>query len=155
MSAPDSRGRCSSGVAKVLSTTKIALSGRLRPSAGRSATSIVGFAGDSIHTTSAPSAAANTSVVSAMLTRRTWPPYLRGAAIDGLSHPEIAVVRNHDDAARRQEFQYGMRRRHARGEGQRASALQARRAPPPAPARSGCRSGRIRCSAACASWAPT
>ena len=124
MSAPDSSGRCNKGVAKVLSTTKSTLSGMLRPSVGRSATSIVGLAGDSIHTTSASSAAAKTSVVSAMLTRRTCPPYRRGSSINGLGNAEIAVVRDHDDATGRYEFQHGMRRRHARGKGQCAPTLQ-------------------------------
>ena len=60
-----------------LSTTKQRFGVRdTGPSVGRSATSMVGLVGDSIHTTSAPSAAARTSLVSATLTRRTCQPYL-------------------------------------------------------------------------------
>ncbi len=71
MSAPSSSGRCSSGVAKVLSTTRYAPAAWAAAAiAGMSATSSAGLVGDSTHTSAAPSQAATTAAVSSRSTSR-------------------------------------------------------------------------------------
>ena len=69
-SAPSSRGRCSTGVANVLSTATYAPSSWAAAMiAGRSATSSAGLVGDSTHTSDASSQAFTTASVSSMSTR--------------------------------------------------------------------------------------
>ncbi len=71
-STPSSSGRCTIGVAKVLSHTTIApASWAAAAIADRSATSSRGLVGDSSHTRSAPGSAATTASVSAGSTRRS------------------------------------------------------------------------------------
>src|SRR5579884_327629 len=71
MSAPSRNGRCTSGVQYVLSTaTSAPRSCAPALSAGRSATSIFGFVGDSTHSSAAPVHASSTASVSVMSTSR-------------------------------------------------------------------------------------
>ena len=71
-SAPTPRGRCSRGVANVLSThVSTPFSRAARTSAGTSAISSMGLVGLSTQSMSAPSSAAEVASVSAMSTVRT------------------------------------------------------------------------------------
>ena len=124
MSAPCSSGRWRSGVANVESTTTRAPAARAPAViAGRSATSSVGFVGVSIHTTSAPLAAASTASVAVMSTGRSSIASRCGVLGEQAAHAEVADGR-HDDDPRCERVHGGRRSRHPGREGDRPAALE-------------------------------
>ena len=92
--------------------------------AGRSATSISGFVGDSSQTRSAPSAAASTSSVFATSTRRTSVPSREARSSAADDTRQIAVRRQHQHTAGRHQLESGVGRRHATAVRQRRPTLQ-------------------------------
>ena len=114
-------GCWSNGVAKVLSTTTTAVSDTAAVRAGRSATSIVGLVGDSIHSRSASSAAEITAAVSETSTRRTVQLRKRGPLVDQGGDSEVAVRRQDDGRIRRQELDDRVRCGHSGAKSQRST----------------------------------